>query len=568
MKNQKNHDAIDKSTSREKWSNKLDFIFSCVGYAIGLGNVWRFPYLCYKNGGGAFLIPYAIALIFGGIPMFFLEVALGQYMSQGSLGIWKISPIFKGVGYATVIMSFWLNCYYIVVLAWALYYFYNSFNYVLPWTTCNNWWNSVNCIETTASTNNTLNSSMSSTDEFWQYNVLRQSSGMSEIGGIRWELAICLFFAWVACYFCIWKGIKWAGKVVYFTSMFPYVLLLILLGRGITLDGAWDGIKYLFIPDWTRLQSSEVWVDAATQIFFSYGLGVGAITAFGSYNKFKNNCYRDTLILSVFNEGTCMLASLVIFSVLGFMAKLQGKSIQDVAASGPGLAFSAYPSALSQLPISPFWSVLFFLMLMFVGLDSQFGTLEGFITAMNDEFPILKRNKEIFVGFLCIISYLIGLSTITEGGIYIFNIFNTWACAGWALLSLMFFECIGVSWCYGADRFYDNINEMIGYYPGRFWKLCWTIFTPLMCFMVVAFSFIQNEPFSYKSYSYPWYGTVIGWVMALSSVLWIPLYAIYKVIINEGNFRDILSLNQDEMIKINKLNKSSERNLEESVAML
>jgi len=153
---------------------------------------------------------------------------------------------------------------------------------------------------------------MSSTDEFWKYNVLRQSESMAEVGSVRLELAACLAVAWIACYFCIWKGIKWAGKVVsqflsifflikffkfifkvvYFTSMFPYILLFILLGRGLTLEGSWTGIKYLLIPDWAKLKDSEVWVDAATQIFFSYGLGVGAITAFGSYNKFKNNCYR------------------------------------------------------------------------------------------------------------------------------------------------------------------------------------------------------------------------------------------------------------------------------------
>lgn len=531
---------------REQWTNKLDFIFSCVGYAIGLGNVWRFPYLCYKNGGGAFLIPYGIALLFGGIPMFFLEASIGQYMSQGGIGIWGVSPVFKGIGYGTTLMAFWLNTSYIVVLAWALYYLFMSFTYELPWDSCENSWNTPNCITPyMMNANNTLNQSVidaskSSVDEFWQLNVLKMTDSMDNVGALRWELALCLGLAWIACYFCIFKGIKWTGKIVYFTSTFPYVLLTILLVKGLSLDGAFEGIKYLFIPDWNRLKSSEVWVDAVTQIFYSYGLGIAAITGLGSYNKFNNNCYKDTIILTILNEGTCLLASLVIFSVLGFLSHVTGKDIKDVADSGPGLAFVAYPSALTQLPISPLWSVLFFLMLLFIGLDSQFCALEGFVTAITDEWPSLKKRRSLFLAASCLLSFIIGLLFVTEGGIYIFNIFNTYACAGWALLTIMFFECIAVSWAYGVDRYYDNIKEMIGYHPPIFWKYCWLIFTPLLCILVFVFSFVNTKPFMYNDYVYPWYGELFGLLMAFSAPVMVPLYAIYKIATNLDNLKDII----------------------------
>jgi solute carrier family 6 GABA transporter-like protein 1 len=155
---------------RDEWSSQMDFILSCVGYAIGLGNVWRFPYLCYKNGGGAFLVPYTLALVFGGIPMFFLEVAIGQSMSVGGLGVWQICPIFKGVGYAAAIMAFWLNTFYIVVLAWAIFYLWHSFALELPWATCTNWWNTPQCIAAVNLTHAGPNASnsISSASEFWE----------------------------------------------------------------------------------------------------------------------------------------------------------------------------------------------------------------------------------------------------------------------------------------------------------------------------------------------------------------------------------------------------------------
>uniref|UniRef100_A0AAQ5ZFW0 Transporter n=1 Tax=Amphiprion ocellaris TaxID=80972 RepID=A0AAQ5ZFW0_AMPOC len=538
-------EAEGKHPQREKWASKLDFVLSVAGGFVGLGNVWRFPYLCYKNGGGAFLIPYFIFLFGGGLPVFFLEVALGQFTSEGGITCWeKLCPIFTGIGYASIVIVSLLNIYYIVILAWGLYYLFQCFQPELPWAKCKQPWNTDRCIEDTYRKNKTLwvaaNASnfTSPVTEFWEHNVLGITSGIEDIGPVKWDLALCLLLVWVICFFCIWKGVKSTGKVVYITATFPFVMLIVLLIRGVTLPGASEGIKFYLYPDLARLKDPEVWIDAGTQIFFSYAICLGAMTSLGSYNKYKYNCYRDCLLLGALNSGTSFVSGFAIFSVLGFMAQEQGVDIADVAESGPGLAFIAYPKAVTMMPFPTLWAILFFIMLLLLGLDSQFVEVEGQITSLVDLYPSFLRKgyrREVFIAIICCISYLLGLTMVTKGGMYVFQLFDYYAASGVCLLWVAFFECIAVAWVYGVDNFYDAVEDMIGYRPNPWMKWSWSVITPLLCMGCFIFSLVRYKPLTYnKVYKYPDWAVGIGWTLALASMICIPMVVVIKIIRSDG----------------------------------
>uniref|UniRef100_A0A8C6TCG7 Transporter n=1 Tax=Neogobius melanostomus TaxID=47308 RepID=A0A8C6TCG7_9GOBI len=537
---------------RETWTRQMDFIMSCVGFAVGLGNVWRFPYLCYKNGGGVFLIPYLLIVFIGGIPIFFLEIALGQFMKAGSINVWNIAPLFKGLGYSSMVIVFFCNTYYIMVLAWGFYYLIHSFTANLPWASCDNPWNSPSCSEIfhqITCNNSYANGSFANSS--WANvsisgnNMLNISSGLDEPGSMSWELTLCLMAVWIMVYFCVWKGVKSTGKIVYFTATFPYVVLIILFVRGVTLPGAYEGIMYYIKPNWSKLQ--EVWIDAGTQIFFSYAIGLGALTALGSYNRFNNDCYKDAFVLALINSGTSFFAGFVVFSILGFMAAEQGVDISQVAESGPGLAFIAYPKAVSLMPVAPLWAALFFFMLLMLGLDSQFVGVEGFVTGILDLFPASynhKYKREIAVALCCGLCFIIDLSMVTQGGMYVFQLFDYYSASGMTLLWQAFWECVVVAWVYGADRFMDDVARMIGYRPFPWMKWCWAFITPCVCIGIFLFHLVNYKPLTYNTdYIYPWWGEVIGWCMALSSMLCIPVSLLYKLFRAKGSFSQVPHLN-------------------------
>jgi len=559
---------------RMTWDSPVQFFFTVLGFCVGLGNIWRFPYFCQKNGGGAFVIPFVCMLIVVGMPLLLLELALGQKLRVGAAAAWqKVHPALQGVGYGSSVVAVIVGCYYNVIIAWCLYYLWSSFTTELPWSKCPQAYdtgrNITECMES------------SETQYFWFRTTLQASDSIDSFDGINWKILICLSLAWITVYLILMKGIASSGKVVYFTALFPYLVLTIFFFRGITLHGATTGLKHMFTPKLEKLLDPTVWLDAANQVFYSFGLAFGSIISFGSYNNPKKNCKRDVLMISATNLFTALYACAVIFSILGFKAvhmftncmqqdlkllesefpgEFMGRKAEDVpqeeymaavmasnhselrncsltreldsAAEGTGLAFIVMAEVFVQIPLAPLWSILFFLMLLSLGLGSQIGILEGVISTLFDH-PSLKRiKKPILVAFVSIVSYVIGLVFTTGAGEYWLTMFDSFGATGLTIIA--FTELLAVMYIYGHKRFSDDIEEMTGSRPGLYWQLMWRFISPLLMLAIISsstYSMFSKHP-TYSAWNeklarnieleYPAWTLVVATMLAIASL--VPIF--------------------------------------------
>ncbi|XP_058047423.1 sodium-dependent neutral amino acid transporter B(0)AT2 [Ahaetulla prasina] len=586
-------EGSDVEDERPAWNSKLQYILAQVGFSVGLGNVWRFPYLCQKNGGGAYLVPYLILLLIIGIPLFFLELSVGQRIRRGSIGVWNyISPKLGGIGFASCIVCFFVALYYNVIIGWSLFYFSQSFQHPLPWDQCPLVKNSSHTFVEPECEKS------SATTYYWYREALNISNSISESGGLNWKMTICLLAAWVMVCLAMIKGIQSSGKVMYFSSLFPYVVLLCFLIRGLLLNGSLDGIRHMFTPKLEIMLEPKVWREAATQVFFALGLGFGGVIAFSSYNKRDNNCHFDAVLVSFINFFTSVLATLVVFAVLGFKANIINEKcivqnsqqiisllnsgnlskaiiphhinlssitaedynlvydiIQKVkedefplglkpcqiedelnkAVQGTGLAFIAFTEAMTHFPASPFWSVMFFLMLVNLGLGSMFGTIEGITTPIVDTF---KVRKEILTVTCCLLAFCIGLIFVQRSGNYFVTMFDDYS-ATLPLLIVVTLENIAMSYVYGIDKFMEDLKDMLGFSPNQFYYYTWKYISPIVLLSLLVASIIQMvlSPPSYSAWiedkaskelqNYPTWGLIV--CISLIALAMLPVPVVYLI---------------------------------------
>uniref|UniRef100_A0A2K6FBM8 Solute carrier family 6 member 2 n=1 Tax=Propithecus coquereli TaxID=379532 RepID=A0A2K6FBM8_PROCO len=471
----------------------------------------------------AFLIPYTLFLIIAGMPLFYMELALGQYNREGAATVWKICPFFKGVGYAVILIALYVGFYYNVIIAWSLYYLFSSFTLNLPWTDCGHAWNSPNCTDPKLLNGSVLGNhtkyskyKFTPAAEFYERGVLHlhESSGIHDIGLPQWQLLLCLLVVVIVLYFSLWKGVKTSGKVVWITATLPYLVLFVLLVHGVTLPGASNGISAYLHIDFYRLKEATVWIDAATQIFFSLGAGFGVLIAFASYNKFDNNCYSSgklQILTCRFLQGTRQQS--------GCMSP---RLREAPGTPGPGPEVQIDPHSCTPPHLVPL----------------QMGGMEAVITGLADDFQILKRHRKLFTFGVTFGTFLLALFCITKGGIYVLTLLDTFA-AGTSILFAVLMEAIGVSWFYGVDRFSNDIQQMMGFKPGLYWRLCWKFVSPAFLLFVVVVSIVNFKPLTYDDYVFPLWANWVGWGIALSSMVLVPVYIVYKFLSTRGSLREV-----------------------------
>lgn len=456
---------------RQVWSSRTAFLLAAIGSAVGLGNLWRFPFIAFKNGGGAFLVPYFIALITTGIPLLLAEYAFGARSKTGAPhAMRKISPKAEWIGWWAIITAFVILTYYMAVMAWSWFYMVKSPS--LPWT--------------------------GNESDYFFSSVLQISDGPMALGGIVWPLALGALATWIVSYLIVRWGTKSVGAVVKWTVPLPYLLLVILLVHGLMQPGAAEGLSYYLTPNWEILKSVEVWMAAYGQVFFSLSLGFGIMIAYASYLRDKEDLPWQATFAGLANSATEFFAGFVVFAILGALASVVGSTIPDVATSGPGLAFVAFPTALANLPFPRFFTFIFFFMLLTLGIDSAFSLMEAAATAIQDRYPKVNRQTILLsilgVGMTC------SLVFVTRAGLYWLDIVDHWM-NSYGLVGVGLAQTLVLVFFLGTKKLKDELNSHTIRPVGRLWEISLQLITPIALSITILLSLKTELTTAYEGYS-------------------------------------------------------------------
>lgn len=476
--------------TREQWGSRAGFLMAAIGSAIGLGNIWRFPAEAYKNGGGAFLLPYLIALLTAGLPLLILEYTIGRKFRKSPPAAFRqMSRPAEVIGWWQVAICFVIASYYAVIVAWAVRY--TGFSFGKEWG--------------------------EDPEKFFSGDFLQSAAepGMPTtwVGGVFWPL----LFVWVVVLAILGlgvrRGIERANKIFIPTLVLFFVVLVI---RALTLEGAAKGLDALFSPDWGALTNGSVWVAAYGQIFFSLSIGFGIMVTYASYLRRRSDLTGSALVAGFANSSFEILAGIGVFATLGFMAQANGVAVNEVVTDGVGLAFIAFPAVISQMPLGALFGILFFVSLAIAGITSLVSIVQVVISSVQDRTG-MKRLPAVGIvgGSVAVVSLVFyptdaGLSILDSVDHFI----NQYGIVLAALVFLVVF-----AWVVRKLRpLQAHADETSAVRLGTWWRVCLGVITPLVLGWMMVDSLRAEFDENYAGYSTTFLA-VAGWGVAGAALL-------------------------------------------------
>ncbi|WP_120510724.1 sodium-dependent transporter [Photobacterium salinisoli] len=456
---------------REQWGTRAGFILAAVGSAIGLGNIWRFPYMAYENGGGAFFIPYLFAMLTAGIPFMIMEFSLGHKLRGAAPRAFsKLGVRLEWLGWFQVFIASVIAVYYVAVIGWAISYL--GFAFTQSWG--------------------------SDTNAFFFSEYLKLGDNSpSNLGGLQLHIAIPMVIAWGITFAAIFTGVKGgierANKI-----MMPllFLMVLALIARVIFLDGALDGLNYLFQPDFSKILDAKVWSAAYGQIFFTLSVGFAIMIAYSSYLPEKSDINNNAFMTVLINCGFSMVAGILIFSVLGYMAQEQAKPLTEVVSAGVGLAFVTIPAAINLLPAPYILGPVFFLALVVAGLSSHISIIEAVTSAVIDK---LKWSRKKAASVVCGVGFVVSMAFATNGGLLLLDLVDYFI-NNVALLASCLIELLVIGWLLKVSDIRSYVNSISEFTIGKWFEICIRFISPIMLAIILGTNLTNTFNDGYGGY--------------------------------------------------------------------
>ncbi|QGU04167.1 sodium-dependent transporter [Corynebacterium comes] len=445
---------------REMFSSRWAFLFAAIGSAVGLGNIWRFPYVAYDNGGGAFLIPYLVALLSAGIPLLFLDYALGhRYRGSSPLVFRRIRSWAEPVGWIQVGIAFFIALYYAAIIGWAGLYTVKSFTKA---------WGE-------------------DPDTYFFSEFLRFDDSATFSTTFVPQIALALAVVWIAAIVVLAIGVdKGIGKISKLFIPLLMVLFLIVVIQALLLPGAATGLDALFTPDWSALADGTVWIAAYGQIFFSLSVSFGIMLTYSSYLRPRTNLTSTGLTTAFANSSFEVLAGVGVFAALGFMAVQQSVPVDEVATSGIGLAFVAFPAIINEMAFGPVFGFLFFASLTIAGFTSLFSILEVVVSAVKDKLDLPRKATALGIGTVMALISLALFSTTS--GLMSLDIMDKFT-NNIGIVAIALIAVIVLDWVLRRiDEFSSHLNAVSSFKVGSIWRISVVNVTTL----VLGFTLVQE----------------------------------------------------------------------------